>query len=134
MKKIGEKIRKTAIWILTLFSLIITLSNYLNLHAFDIFNSNHYPRTYSILMIMIWLYILILARKKIFEAIKAIDKKKINKATIALIGNFGMIFVSLFSILKVWASDYMYTKFILFSFVNLSILYIEAYKKNMKKR
>lgn len=132
MKKILELIRKIAIIILTVFSVTITLSNYLNLHTFDIFNSNHYPRTYSILMIMIWLYILVLARKRIFEEIKKFKKSKINKIIIIL--TFGLILISLFSVLKVWAGSYNYTNLILFSFVDLVIAYIESNKKIKSKR
>jgi len=132
MKKILELIRKIAIIILTVFSVTITLSNYLNLHTFDIFNSNHYPRTYSILMIMIWLYILVLARKRIFEEIKKFKKSKINKIIIIL--TFVLILISLFSVLKVWAGSYNYTNLILFSFVDLVIAYIESNKKIKSKR
>ena len=123
MKKILEKIRKNVIIVLSIFSLLVTLSNYFKIYAWDIFNSNHYPRTYSILMVMIWLYILILGRKRIFETLKD------NKKSIVTIVIFILTIVSLFATIRVWASDYKYTNLILFSFINLWIIYIETNKK-----
>ena len=121
MKKRLDKIRIILIQVLSIFSLIVTISNYLNIYTFDIFNSKHYPNVYSVLMIMIWLYVLILGRKKIFEMLK---KKSILVVLIII-----LMVVSLFATLKVWAGDYKYTNFILFSFINLVISYIEINKK-----
>lgn len=134
MKNIFEIIRKSIIAILAFFSFFITITNYLNLHVFNVFNNNLYPRTYSMMMAMTWLYIVILARKKITEYLKKFNKKKISKENILILLFIIVIIISIISMIKVWNYDYFYRHLILFGVLNLAIVKLEFSKKETGRK